>query len=402
MAIASRSTHSRRLTFDGATLEQAVHRCLELANPLGVIRLMKSTTPERRQFVLDVDDDRNHRLVWTFRALENGTELSISIQDPLSRLLGIARRPTLNDRELERTLGLLPQVMNMKVVVLGGGTGLYTTLLALQGRAPFLSAVISGLPRAGRRRDPKDQMGALPLEDAGLCLVALTPTLRENLVLRALLEHRMRSGDCFGANFGTLLLQALSEMRGSEQGGLDDAAHVLHIAGRIILAAEMGEADVVEGPNAAALAAIREADMLVIAPGHFDLDTMPVFASPGIAVAFERARALKVVITTVMTAENQPGQATTSQQLETLRRMVPGPVDVVLANDPIFAEGQLRAYAHLGARPVIPDLDATARFARRVVVEQITAPGDLARHDPARLGDQLMATGAAALLARGR
>jgi 2-phospho-L-lactate transferase/gluconeogenesis factor (CofD/UPF0052 family) len=365
-----------------------------------MVRLMRSTLPGRREFVLEVDDDGTRQLLWTFRSVDTGTELSISARDPMSRLLGMTRRATASDIELERTLDLLPNLMSMKVVVIGGGTGLYTTLLALQGRTPGLSAVISGLPRAGHRRDPKDELGALPLEDEGLCLVALAPTLRENLLLRGLLQHRMRGDAFLGIHFGSLLLQALTEIRGSQQAGLDDAAHLLQISGRILLAPELGDRDPVDGPSGTAPEAIVGADMIVIAPGQYDLDIQPVFSSPGIAQAFRDSPALKVVVTKVMSAENEESDGTTSQELERLVQVVPPPIDLVLANDPLFPERQLRAYASLGARPIVPDIDRTARFAAKVLAEPLTGLGDLARHDPVRLGERLITVGSAAWLDR--
>jgi len=361
---------------------------------------MRSTAAGRRQFVLEIDDDAKRRLLWTFRSVDTGTELSISAHNTISRLLGMTRRATAADIELERKLDLLPHLMSLKVVVIGGGTGLYTTLLALQGRTPGLNAVISGLPRAGRRRDPKDELGALPLEDEGLCLVALAPTLRENLLLRGLLQHRMRGETVLGIHFGNLLLQALTEIRGSQQAGLDDAAHLLQISGRILLASELGDGDLVDGPGGTALEAIGGADMIVIAPGRYELDILPVFSSPGVAKAFRDSHALKIVVTKVMSAENEESDGTTSQELERLVRVVPPPIDVVLANDPLFVERQLRAYASLGARPIIPDIDRTARFAGKVLAEQLTGLGDLARHDPGRLGDRLITVESAALLER--
>jgi 2-phospho-L-lactate transferase/gluconeogenesis factor (CofD/UPF0052 family) len=208
-------------------------------------------------------------------------------------------------------------------------------------------------------------------------------------------------GDTFlGIYFGSLLVQALTEIRGSQQAALDDAAHLLQISGRILLASELGDRDLVDGPSGTALEAIAGADMIVIAPGQYELDILPVFSSPGIATAFRDSHALKVVITKVMSGENEESNGTTSQELERLVGVVPPPIDVVLANDPVFPERQLRAYASLGARPIIPDIERTARFAGKVLAEQLTGPGDLARHDTGRLGERLITVASAALLER--
>jgi len=61
----------------------------------------------------------------------------------------------------------------------------------------------------------------------------------------------------------------------------------------------------------------------------------------------------------------------------------------------------LRAYAAAGAYPIRPDVEETLPYALRVLPEQLTAAGDLARHDPEELGQCLVEMGVEHLLSAG-
>jgi 2-phospho-L-lactate transferase/gluconeogenesis factor (CofD/UPF0052 family) len=396
-----------------AGLEQALHRCIILASPFGTIRLLPARNPPRqdegrtphnpplpgegragavREFFLELDRPGSPRLRWTLRTVDAGTELFIARPASITRLARLGRRGSGFNTELDRLLTLLRHAVNMKIVVIGGGTGLYTTLLGLRDRSWSLTAIISGLPRAVLARDPKDQLGSLPRDDASLCLVALAPSVRENVVLRSLLAHRMESHHWRGAHFGTALLQALEETGGSRQAALDTAGQLLGIRGRVAIALDSAARAI--PPRESAVDAIAGADLIVIAPGHLELDLMPVLCCPGMIAALQRSAAVKVVVTKIMTAEDASEEATTSHQVRALAMLSGCKFDVVVANQGSFSKTQLQRYAAAGARPVIPDVQATSARAHEVVTEALSAPGDLARHDPERLGECLLEVGA--------
>jgi 2-phospho-L-lactate transferase/gluconeogenesis factor (CofD/UPF0052 family) len=397
--LASRIRSTRPAVILSAGLEQALHRCIILASPFGTIRLLRPNNPPplagqgrvaaTREFFLELDQPGSPRLRWTLRAVDAGTELVIARSGSITQLAGLGRG---FNAELDHLLRRLTQAVNMKIAVIGGGTGLYTALLGLRDRSWSLTAIISGLPRAVLARDPEDQLGSLPRDDASLSLVALAPTVQENVVLRSLLAHRMESQGWRGAHFGAGLLQALEETRGSRQAALDAAGQLLGIHGRIAIA--LGGAAHAIPRSESAIEAIAGADMVVVAPGHLALDLMPVLCCPGVIGALQQTAAVKVVVTKIMTAEDSSEAATTSHQVRALATLTGCQFDVVLANHGSFSSNQLRRYAAAGARPVVPDVEATSLRAHQVVTEPLAAPGDLARHDPERLGECLLEVGA--------
>jgi uncharacterized cofD-like protein len=200
----------------------------------------------------------------------------------------------------------------------------------------------------------------------------------------------MESHDRRGAHFGTVLLSALEEIHGSRQGALDAAVELLGIRGRIVLA--------VDAAGRAPLTSLSEADMIVIAPGHLELDLIPVLSCPGVIDAIRGSEALKVVVTKIMTAEDSSEVATTSNHVGALSSLTGIVFDVALANSGPFNPAQLRAYGKAGARPVRPDTEMTMPYTRRLLTEQLAAAGDLARHDPQALGECLVEIGAEHLL----
>src|SRR5207249_3664787 len=140
----------------------------------------------------------------------------------------------------------------------------------------------------------------------------------------------------------------------------------------------------------AVIEAITHADMVVVAPGNLEADTLPILGRPQIAEALRTTRGIKVAITKIMTAEGDAtDDPTTSHQLERIAGGVPQSFDVVVANSASFTRRQLEAYAAVGAQPVRPDTEKTSLYAKLVVTDEIVASGHLARHDPNRLGELL-------------
>lgn len=380
-------------------LDQALHRCIVLASRFGTISLGRPDDPNTREFVLEPGGAGDPRLRWTLKRVGAGTELTIAGPSAVARLTHLGRRGAAVDMQLGRRLQLLPHIVSLKIAVVGGGTGIYTTLLGLRDRTWSLTAVISGLPRGTGARDPKDHLGSLPRDDAGLCLVALTPSIEENMVLRSLLAHRMEGREWRGAHFGTALLEALEEVRGSRQAALDTAVELLGIRGRVVLALDdAGRGDEPGVRPRGALAALAQADLIVIAPGHLEFDLLPVLSCPGVRGAIREGQALKVVVTNIMTAEGSSERPVTSDHIRALAAVTGSRFGVVLANAAALSPRQRHAYAAAGAHPVVPDVEATLNHAARILTEQLAARGDLARHDPEALGECLVQSGADHLL----
>src|SRR6266699_2652626 len=116
-------------------------------------------------------------------------------------------------------------VRGLRVVAIGGGTGLSTILKGLKrytavggeppDQAPFiaeLTAVVTVSDDGGSSGRLRRELGMLPPGDVRNCLVALSAD--ESLISKLFQYRFSSSGDLEGHNFGNLFLAALTALTG--------------------------------------------------------------------------------------------------------------------------------------------------------------------------------------------
>src|SRR6478735_6930265 len=104
----------------------------------------------------------------------------------------------------------------LKIVAVGGGTGLSTLLSGLKKYVEFsverLAAIVAVSDDGGSSGRLRDEFKMPPPGDIRNCMVALS---EDSLLLSKLFKHRFSGdGDLSGHNFGNLFLAALSEVTG--------------------------------------------------------------------------------------------------------------------------------------------------------------------------------------------
>ena len=301
-----------------------------------------------------------------------------------------------NERTLRRRASAAPRE-GVRVVALGGGTGLPVVLRGLKDAIGELHGSLTGIVTvtddggsSGRLRRDYD---ALPVGDIRNCLVALS----ENEPLMSdLFQYRYRGDRGLGGHsMGNLILTALADCRGSYLEAIEISGEVLAIRGRIlpstlarvVLCARLADGRRVRGesrisrsrarieriatdppgpaPAPGVLRALREADLIVLGPGSLYTSILPNLLVRGVAAALRRARGVKVLVGNLMT---QPGETDGHSAVDHLGALLeiagPGVVDCYLANRRPIGGSLLRRYARQGARPVHA---AAAAFERRGV-----------------------------------
>ena len=220
----------------------------------------------------------------------------------------------------------------LKIAVIGGGTGSFTLLSALKDHTSQIAALVNMADDGGSTGQLRDELGALPPGDVRQCLVALSDSPK----VRDLFNYRFEEGTLQGHAFGNLFLTALEKMTGSFAEGVDLASEVLNIKGivepitlsNVHLAMKDEKGETVHGefaiadrdfkssrpemwleplaePNPRAIKAIETADIVVIAPGNLYGSLAPALIVPGIGEALERSSAFKVYVCNLVT---KPGQ----------------------------------------------------------------------------------------------
>lgn len=248
-----------------------------------------------------------------------------------------------------------------KVVVIGGGTGNYVVLSGLKDYDLNITAVVSMADDGGSTGILRDEMGALPPGDVRQCLVALSASSKE---LRDLFNYRFESGGLAGHNFGNLFLSALEKVAGSFEKAVEEAGRILCCKGKVlpvtcdevVLRADLGNGKVIKGQvnidkvgmykypekrlfispkakvNPKAAKAIKEADIVVIAPGSLYSSLLPNLLVEGVPIALQKTRAKILYICNLVNKPNETAGYTVCDYVMELEKAGGRKIDYVLYN----------------------------------------------------------------------
>src|SRR5438477_2511151 len=321
----------------------------------------------------------------------------------------------------------------LRVVALGGGTGLSTLLRGLKehvirrtdGRATAerpildLAAIVRVTYDGGSSGRLRRENRVLPPGDIRNCMVALS---KDEALLSRLFQFRFSAGKGLaGHNFGNLFLAALTDVTGDFPEALRVSSPVLAIRGRIFpstisnvtLEAVLENGKRVHGetritasrspirklmlvppnvhPLADAVSAIRDANLILIGPGSLYTSILPNLLIPEIARAIARSHATRVYIANLMT---QPGETTNYSVAEHFRaiqdHVKPRIVDYVVANQQKVSPIVARRYRKQGAAQVTTDVEALRRMGIKVLLGNLLDERGKIRHHSARLAQLLL------------
>jgi uncharacterized cofD-like protein len=300
-----------------------------------------------------------------------------------------------------------------KIVAVGGGTGLATMLRGLKKITTNLTAVVTVSDDGGSSGRLQKELGVLPPGDIRNCLVALAD---DEALVTELFRYRFQEGEGLsGHSFGNLFLAAMTGITGNFDEAIKVSSRVLNVKGRVLpstlavarLCAKLADGTIVEGeslipeargrieevyldpPFAAPLdeviAAIREADAIVLGPGSLYTSIMPNLLVDRIGREIEASNAVKIYVCNVMTQPGETDGYTASQHVTALLHGAHAHVcQIAVVNDEL--PRKLReAYAEEGQLPVDVDEDALRELGVRVVRANVISETDTVRHDSDRL-----------------
>ena len=99
------------------------------------------------------------------------------------------------------------ELQGLKIVVIGGGTGLSTMLRGLKKYTSNLTAIVTVGDDGGGSGALREDLGVLPPGDIRNCIMALANT---EPIMEELLQYRFKDGTLKGQSFGNLFLIAMS------------------------------------------------------------------------------------------------------------------------------------------------------------------------------------------------
>jgi uncharacterized cofD-like protein len=308
----------------------------------------------------------------------------------------------------------------LRVVAIGGGTGLSALLQGLKSYARSadglpprieITAVVTVTDDGGSSGRLRREFAVLPPGDIRNCMVALS---EDSGLLSRLFQYRFDSGRGLkGHSFGNLFLMALTRVMGDFPEAVKASSEVLNIAGRIypatsanvVLEAMLEDGTKVAGetrisrsrsriqsirlvprtarPLPETLNAIAEADVITLGPGSLFTSVIPNLLVKGIPDAIQRSQAVKAYFVNLMW---QPGETTNFRASDHIRAVHQHArcklLDYAITNLRPITPALKKRYAREEALPVENDVDAMFKLGVQVMSGRLVAKEDRVRHDP--------------------
>lgn len=303
-----------------------------------------------------------------------------------------------------------------KIVAIGGGTGLSMLLKGIKKYTNNITAVVTVGDDGGSSGRLREEMGILPPGDIRNCIAALADD--EDLITE-LFQYRFKNGEGLeGHSFGNLFLTALCSITGNMVKAVKESSNVLNIRGVVLpatlddmkLAAEFEDGTIVKGesniPEAhknikrlftepeicralpEVLAAIADADLIILGPGSLYTSVIPNLLVSGIVEAIMTSNAKKIYVCNIMTQPGETDNYSVASHVNALLNHAKGRkiIDAVLVNNSLpdnISEG----YAKSGSIPVRLDMENLAPTGVTVVSQKLIQENKegLVRHSSHRV-----------------
>lgn len=277
---------------------------------------------------------------------------------------------------------------NKNVVVMGGGSGIFPVITALQDLPVSISTIITVADSGGSTGRIRDEFGFQAVGDLRQSLAALANKPSQNWIRKILLYRFAKGNGLKGHNLGNLILTALQDMTNSTTKALEIAETVFDLEGSVIPVTEqvvdlkityqngltqVGEHVLDEvlsttNPiksvstipscdlNPKAISALNQADLIIIGPGDLYASIMATLSPNDTAQVFSKLKAKTVYMVNLMTKATQTSNMTAQDHLTVVEEKIEKKIDfVVLNSEPIPSE-LLKKYAAYNEEPVIDDL----------------------------------------------
>ncbi len=348
-----------------------------------------------------------------------------------------------------------PKGKQLRVVAIGGGTGLSTLLRGLKryvvtperrrgmrvpqpphrDPAPLsspslpciireLSAVVTVTDDGGSSGRLREDFKMLPPGDIRNCMVALS---EDEHLLSRLFQFRFEHGELEGHSFGNLFVAALSHITGDFAQAVQMSSQILATRGKIFpstntnvsLAAEMDDGSVVRGetsitasrhsivelrlepsladPLPETLEAIASADLITLGPGSLYTSLITNLLVRGIPQALAESPATKIFVCNLMTQANESLGLSASQHIDKIMRHAgrsAAPIfDYALINTGSISPERLEQYAREGQQPIEPDLERVQAMGVEPITGNFVHEGEVLRHDYDLLAERILELG---------
>ncbi len=315
----------------------------------------------------------------------------------------------------------------MKVVAIGGGTGLSSLLRGIKHLVPQtitdLTAIVTVADNGGSSGRLREEMGIPAPGDIRNCIVALA---EDEDILAKVFQYRFSNGEGLkGHSFGNLFLTVLTKVKGDFLDAIEITSKILNIKGKIIpstdemvdIVAEFSDGKIIKGETQIteygkqlkgkivkiwmepedviapedAVKKLLDADFIILGPGSLYTSIIPNLLVKDIRNAILKSNAYKIYIGNVMTQYGETDGYTASDHIKALHETVgQNFIDAAIINTAIPPDDVLRRYMKENAEPVVADAGNISRMGITVYAEDLLDKGTYARHNPEKLTDTIL------------
>ncbi len=315
----------------------------------------------------------------------------------------------------------------MKVVAIGGGTGLSSLLRGIKHLVPEtitdLTAIVTVADNGGSSGRLREEMGIPAPGDIRNCIVALA---EDEDILAKVFQYRFSNGEGLkGHSFGNLFLTVLTKVKGDFLDAIEITSKILNIKGKIIpstdemvdIVAEFSDGKIIKGETQIteygkqlkgkikriwmepgdvvapeeAVKKLLEADFIILGPGSLYTSIIPNLLVKDIREALLKSKAYKIYIGNVMTQYGETDGYTASDHIKALHETVGQKfINAAIINTTIPPDEVLRRYMKENAEPVVADAGNISRMGITVYAEDLLDTGTYARHNPQKLTETIL------------
>lgn len=310
----------------------------------------------------------------------------------------------------------------LKILVIGGGTGLSTLLRGLKKYTSNITVCVSVADDGGSSGKLRRELGLLPPGDLRNCIVALADSESS---MTNLFQYRFKEGSLEGQNFGNLLIAAMTDVAGDFAKAIEISSTVLAVRGKVLpatlqpitLCAEYDNGEIIEGESnipkkhlpikkiflkqsnisvsPKILNAIKEAEAIIVGPGSLYTSLIPNLLLKGMLPALKKSKAVKIFICNVMT---QPGETDNFSASTHLQKIIEHEnigeniFDYVVVNNKKPAQEPLKKYQQANAHFVEFDEENINKLNVKIISGDFIDNLELVRHNPEKLSKAIIST----------
>lgn len=276
-----------------------------------------------------------------------------------------------------------------KIVVIGGGSGLNTTLEGLKKHTDNITAIVTVSDYGENFGKDNKELHYTQLEDIKEAISALANS--EKSKMKELLDYRFKNGTLKGVAFSDLYFYAMNDIYNSEAEAIKASNDIFKISGKVLpvtkdkmqICAELENGYLIEEKSKIAetvydkltkinrvylkpsnlralpevIKAIEEADGIIIGPGSLYTNIIPNLLVNGVIKAIKESKAIKLYACSIMTEPGQTDNYSVADYINTIvSHCGEGVIDYCLYDTGEVVPEYIKKYNLDGAELVEQDL----------------------------------------------